>query len=151
MNFIFCVFSVFQCMALGAALDTCLCFLLPEEYLTDQLNNYCWYTRGSRIFSGGSTPDGQKTVWTAFFSPQLILQLTEGVNWFYYRENYTFQKIQRGSNIFQGGQTFSRGGGVQMLISIITNIACDFPGGGGPDTLSPSGSAHGWYSFMTWF
>ena len=46
--FIFCVFKVFQCMGLGAALDNCLCFLLPEEYLTHRLNNYCclsmtWY------------------------------------------------------------------------------------------------------------
>ena len=39
-------------------------------------------------------------------------------------------------NIFQGG------GGVQMLISIETNITYDFPGGG-PDPLPPSGSAHG--------
>ena len=37
-----------------------------------------------------------------FYSPELILQLTEGVQWFYYRENYTFQRIQRGSRIFQG-------------------------------------------------
>ena len=27
-----------------------------------------------------------------------------------------------------------------MLISIETHITCDFPGGGGPDPLSPSGS-----------
>ena len=37
-----------------------------------------------------------------YYSPELILQLTEGVQWFYYRENYTFQRIQRGSRIFQG-------------------------------------------------
>ena len=55
---------------------------------------------------------------------------------FYYRENYTFPRIQRGFNIFQGG-----GGGVQMLISIETYITCAFPGG--PDPLSrPSGSSH---------
>ena len=30
-----------------------------------------------------------------------------------------------------------------MLISIETHKTCDFPGGGGPDPLSPSGSAHG--------
>ena len=37
------------------------------------------------------------------------------------------------------------GGGVQMLISIETHIrTCIFQGGGGrPDPLSPSGSAHG--------
>ena len=44
-----------------------------------------------------------------------------------------------------GGQTFSRGGGVQMLVSLETHIrTCYFPGGGGcPNPLSPSGSAHG--------
>ena len=46
-----------------------------------------------------------------FFSPQLILQFTEGVQWFYYRENYTFLRIQRGSNIFQEVQLFPGGGG----------------------------------------
>ena len=51
-----------------------------------------------------------------FFCPQLILQFIEGVQWFYYRENYTFPRIQRGSDISQGGgggggPTFSRGGG----------------------------------------
>ena len=42
-----------------------------------------------------------------FFSPQLVLQLTEGVQWFYYRENILFQ----GSRV---GPTFS-GGGVQLF------------------------------------
>ena len=32
----------------------------------------------------------------------LVLNLL-GVQWFYIRENYTFPRIQRGSNIFQGG------------------------------------------------
>ena len=42
------------------------------------------------------------------------------------------------SNFFQGG-----GGGVQMLISLETHVrTCYFPEGG-PDPLSPSGSAHG--------
>ena len=68
------------------------------------------HTRIQDFCQGGSRPDGQKTVWTMFFfffvfffSPQPILQFTEGVKWFYYRENYTFPRIQRGSNIFQGG------------------------------------------------
>ena len=38
----------------------------------------------------GSRPDGQKTAWTTcflfFFSPQLNIQFTEGVQWFYYRK-----------------------------------------------------------------
>ena len=49
--------------------------------------------RGSRNFcQGGPRPDGQKTARTTlfflYFSPQLILQFTGGVQWFYYRENY---------------------------------------------------------------
>ena len=44
--------------------------------------------------------------------------------------NYTFPRIQRGSNFFQGG-----GGGVRMLISIEPYITFDFPGG--PDSLFP--------------
>ena len=59
---------------------------------------------------GGGSPgpmavkhSGQRFFFVLFFySPELILQLTEGVQWFYYRENYTFQRIQRGSRIFQG-------------------------------------------------
>ena len=41
----------------------------------------------------------------------------------YYRENYTFPKIQRGPTFNRGGPT------VQMLISIETHITCDFSGG----------------------
>ena len=83
-----------------------------------------------------------------FFSPQLILQFTEGVQWFYYRDNYTFPRIQGGSNIFQGeGVQLFPGGGVQMLISIEIHITCDFPGGGGVRTLyPPSGSTHVLYT-----
>ena len=87
----------------------------------------------------GSRPDVQKTVWTTFFffSPQLILQFTEGVQWFYNRENYTFEG-SRGDPPFSkgGGSTFSTW--VQMLISIEIHITCDFQGGGGgPGPLSP--------------
>ena len=41
-----------------------------------------------------------------------------------------FSKDPEGSNIFQGGGSnfYQRGWGVQMLISIETHIACDFPG-----------------------
>ena len=55
-----------------------------------------------------------------------------------------FSKDPEGVQLFTGGgggegPTFSRGGGVQMLISIETHITFDFPGGG-PD--HPSVSAH---------
>ena len=79
-------------------------------------------------------PENSLDVFFLFIS-QLILQFTEGVQWFYYRENYTFQRIQRGSNIFKGVQLFP--GGVQMLISIETHITYDFPGGGGSGPISP--------------
>ena len=49
-----------------------------------------------------------------------------------------------GSNFFQGGgSTFSRGGGVQMLVSIANPYTYLLFSRGGPDPLSPSGSAHG--------
>ena len=64
----------------------------------------------------------------------LFYSLQRGVQWFYYRENYNFPKIQRGPTFSRVGSTFSRGGGgggdrrgVQMLISIETHITCDFP------------------------
>ena len=52
-----------------------------------------------------------------------------------FQRNLYFPRIQRGSNIFQGCPTFSKG--VQMLISIETHITCDFPGGGGPGLFPP--------------
>ena len=80
-------------------------------------------------------------------NPQLILQFTEGVQWFYSWENYTYTlpRIQRGSiisrgggvsNLFQGGPNanFYRNPYTYLLFS---------RGGGGPDPLSSSGSAHG--------
>ena len=58
-----------------------------------------------------------------------------------------FTKDPKGSIIFQGGggsNFFQGGGGVQMLVSLETHIrTCYFPGGGCPNPLSPSGSAHG--------
>ena len=45
------------------------------------------------------------------FSPQLILRFTEGIQWFYYRENYTFPSLgSRGSNLFPEGGGGAGGG-----------------------------------------
>ena len=41
----------------------------------------------------------------------------------------------KGDNIFQRGG--GGGGGSNCLFPIETYITCDFPGGGGPDHLSP--------------
>ena len=95
--------------------------------------------RGSMDFcQGGSSSDRQITALMAgfffvlfFFVLYLFYSFTEGVQCLFRRKVF-FPKFQRGSNIFQGGPTFSRGGGggeVQMLISIETHITCDFPGG----------------------
>ena len=55
-----------------------------------------------------------------------------------------FTKDPEKSIIFQGGGCPTLSRGVQMLISIETHIrTCDFPGGGCPDPISPSGSANG--------
>ena len=78
-----------------------------------------------------------------FFSPQLILQKTNGQ----LQRNLSFFKVPEGVQHFPGGggSNFFRGGGggSNCLFPIETHITCDFPGGG-PDPLSPpppSGSA----------
>ena len=89
---------------------------------------------------------GQKTVWTTFFFylSSAYFTVYRGVQWFYCSE----KSILRGG----GGPKYSGGGGgVQMTISIETDITCDFPGG--PDHYTPSGSAHGMHSkhlFLCW-
>ena len=59
---------------------------------------------GGRAVGPGLTvrkqPGKRFFIW--FFSPQLILQFTEEVKWFYYRENFTFPRIQW-VQLFPGG------------------------------------------------
>ena len=62
-------------------------------------------------FVRGSRKTARKQPGQVFFYFFIFLQFTEGVQWFYYRENYTFPRIQRGSNIFQGESNFFSGGG----------------------------------------
>ena len=63
-----------------------------------------------------------------------------------------FFQGSRGDPTFSRGEgvsyIFSKGGGVQMVISIETHITCDFLGGYGP-LSPPSGSAHVSYGFVT--
>ena len=68
--------------------------------------------RGSRNFRQGGPGQSYKKSSdnvSFFFSPQLILQKSNGQ----FQRNLSFSRLQRGSNIFQGGggPTFSRGGG----------------------------------------
>ena len=73
----------------------------------------------------------QKTALTTF----LVLNFTEGAQWLFQTKLYMYIFF------FIFYFFFFFGGGVQMLISIETHTAYDFPGGSGPPT--PSGSAHG--------
>ena len=75
----------------------------------------------------------------------LIYSLQRGSNGFIAEKTILilYQGSRGGLLFSRGCPIFSRGGGVQMLISIETHIrTCYFPGGC-PDILSPSGSAHG--------
>ena len=86
---------------------------------------------------------------TTFFSPQLILQKTNG----YFHSKLSFSEVPEGIQHFSGGGGGGGGGGSNILQGgrgsnclspIETNMACDFPGGGGVRTpIPPSGSAHG--------
>ena len=83
--------------------------------------------RGGGGGSRSVCPKKTLTKFFFFFSPQLILQKSKGQ----FQRNLSFLRFERGPNIFQGGPTFSRGGGgSNCLFPIETHITCDFPGGG---------------------
>ena len=69
------------------------------------------------IFFRGSSPDGQKTVWTTFV---LFYSLQRG-SYGFITEKLYFSKDPEGVQQFPWG--------VQMLISLIFFITCDFPRG----------------------
>ena len=98
--------------------------------------------RGSRNFREGRSgqSDKKKALTTFFFfSPQLILQKPNGQ----FQRNLSFFKVP------EGGPTFSRGrgvqllpGGIQLLISYRNPYNFRFSRGGGSGTpVPPSGSA----------
>ena len=60
-----------------------------------------------------------------------ILQFNSEGPMFYFKENYFFQRFQKGFHRFPRGLDFFRGVGVKLLISIETYRTYDFPGGGG--------------------
>ena len=69
----------------------------------------------------------------------LVLSLFYSSKMVHFKEIYHFSRFQRGSNIFQGGPTFSKGGGggVQLLIPYRN----PFQGEGSGPPVPPSGSA----------
>ena len=82
----------------------------------------------------GLTARKQSGPFFVFFSPQLILQFTEGIQWFYNRENYTFEGSRRGPT-FSGGSNIFHGGSNANFYRNPYNLC--FSRGGGPDRLSP--------------
>ena len=76
--------------------------------------------RGSRNFVRGGGPgqsDKQSSDNVFFFSPQLILQKSNGQ----FQRNLSFFKVPEGVQHFPGGggvQFFSRGGGGQIAYSL---------------------------------
>ena len=105
--------------------------------------------RGSRNFRQGGGGGVQvnltkKSTDNVFFFFLSSAYFTE-VTWFF-EENYHFSSFQRGSKIFQG---VGGGGGSNCLFPIETHITCDFPGGGGPDPLSPPFWIRTWSHFVT--
>ena len=73
---------------------------------------------------GGPGQSDKKSPDNVFFSPQLILLKSNGTH---------FSRFQRGSNIFQGVPTLSKG--VQLLIPYRNPYNVIFQGG--PDPLTP--------------
>ena len=66
------------------------------------------------FFQGGGGSTARKQSGQRYFSTQLILQVKEGVQWFYnreLRENYTFEGSRGGLTFSKRGPTFSGGGG----------------------------------------
>ena len=93
--------------------------------------------RGFRNFrQGGPGQSDKKALTTCFFSPQLILQKSNGL----FQRNLSLFNVPEGVQHFPGGKgpTFSRGGGgSNCLFPIETHITCDFPGGGSGPPVPP--------------
>ena len=92
--------------------------------------------RGSRNFRQGGGGGGVQVSVSkkalTFFLVFIVLSKFYRSQMVNFKEIYHFSKFQRRVQHFPGGG--GGGGGIQLLIS---NITCDFPGGGGLDPLSP--------------
>ena len=116
---------------------------------TDMLQLQCTFYQLQRGFGSRRQHARIQGFLSVLFSPQLILQFTEGVQWFYCWENYTYTlpRIQRGSIIFQGGwvSNFFQGGGGGGPNANFFRNPCTyllFSRGGGVRTLYPPLDPH---------
>ena len=98
----------------------------------------------AEAFRAGGNMRGSRNFCQFYLILSLFYSLQRGSNGFIAEKLYLyFTKDPEGSIIFRGGVS-NLFQGVQMLVSIETHIrTCYFPIGGGPDPLSPSGSACG--------
>ena len=97
--------------------------------------------RGSRNFRQGRSGSVWQKSSDVFFFFFLVLSLFYRSQMVNFKEIYHFSRFQRGSKIFQGGgPTFSRGGGVQLLIPYRNpyNLWFSRGGGSGPPAPPPS-------------
>ena len=123
-----------------------VCFVLTPRFFA-YIHAATTFYQLQRGFGEGGNMRGSRSICQFYLILSLFYSLQRGSNGFIAEK--TILILYQGSwgdPLFpgEGGcSTFSRG--VQMLISIETHIrTCYFPGGGGvPDPLSPSGSAHG--------
>ena len=74
---------------------------------------------------GGPGQSDKKSSDNFFFSPQLILQKSNG----HFQRNLSFFNVPEGVQHFPGWYNFFQGGS-NCLFPIETHITCDFPGGG---------------------
>ena len=113
--------------------------VVQDKRIYSLFNFYqCTLMRGSRNFrqGGGGVQVSltKKSSDNAFFSPQLILQKSNGQ----FQRNLSFFKVLEGVQHFPGGSNFyQRGGGSNCFFPIETHITCDFPGGGRGRTPCP--------------
>ena len=118
----------------------------PAPAFSCFLRNARAIMRGSRNLRRGGGGGGVQVSLTKKSSDKvffLVLSLFYRRQMVNFKEIFHFSRFQRGSNIFQGGggvQLFP--GGSNSLFPIETHITCDFPGGGGPDRLSPPLDPH---------
>ena len=112
-----------------------------------------WFMSGSRGQGGGGSPgqSDKKKALTFFFAFFLVLSLFYRSQMVNFKAIYHFSRFQRGSNIFQGGPTFSRGvGWSNCLFPIESHKTCDFPGGTDPlPPPPPPLDPHLWFPIVS--
>ena len=113
---------------------------------TDMLQLQCTFYQLQRGFGSRRQHARIQGFLSVLFSPQLILQFTEGSNGFIAEKTILilYQGSRGGPLFSRGGVKLFPGGGVQMLISLETHVrTCYFPGVGVSGPPIPLWIRHG--------